>query len=210
MGKVLADMVLVFGNLRFMAFLVIFSGFWAMFWNIFYALPFYVRDVLHFEKFELIETVDAWCIILFTIPAGALARKLSPMAAMTLGFALASASWFVMGSAASLTVTIGAIGLFALGEAIQAPRYYEYVADLAPKDQVGTYMGFAFLPIAIGTFVAGALSGHLVARYVEPFKAGVPGAAPPQHMWFVLGGIGVVSTLAMVAYDRLVARRRPA
>ena len=29
-------------------------------------------------------------------------------------------------------------------------------------------------------------------------------------MWFVVGGIGVVSTLAMVAYDRLVARRRPA
>ena len=209
MAKVLADMVLVFGNLRFITFLVIFSGFWAMFWNIFYALPFYVRDVLHFEKFELIETVDAWCIILFTIPAGALAKRLSPMAAMTLGFALASASWFVMGSAATLTATIGAIVLFALGEAIQAPRYYEYVADLAPKDQVGTYMGFAFLPIAIGTFIAGALSGNLVAGYVEPFKNGVPGAAPPQHMWFVLGGVGVASTLAMVAYDRLVARRRP-
>jgi len=210
MAKVLGDMVLVFGNLRFMAFLVIFSGFWAMFWNIFYALPFYVRDVLHFEKFELIETVDAWSIILFTIPAGALAKKLSPMAAMTLGFALASASWFVMGSSPTLTVCIGAIMIFALGEAIQAPRYYEYVADLAPKAQVGTYMGFAFLPIAIGTFIAGALSGHLVASYVEPFKAGVPGAAPPQHMWFVLGGIGVVSTLAMIVYDRLVARRRPA
>ena len=210
MAKVLADMVLVFGNLRFITFLVIFSGFWAMFWNIFYALPFYVRDVLHFEKFELIETVDAWCIILFTIPAGALAKRLSPMAAMTLGFALASASWFVMGSAATLTATIGAIVLFALGEAIQAPRYYEYVADLAPKDQVGTYMGFAFLPIAIGTFIAGALSGNLVAGYVEPFKRGVAGAAPPQHMWFVLGGVGVASTLAMIAYDRLVARRRPA
>ena len=51
-----------------MLFLVIFSGFWAMFWHIFYALPFYVRDVLKFERFELIETVDAWTIILLTIP----------------------------------------------------------------------------------------------------------------------------------------------
>ncbi len=68
MGKVLADMLLVFGNLRFMTFLVIFSGFWAMFWQIFYALPFYVRDVLHFEQFEIIETVDAWTIILITVP----------------------------------------------------------------------------------------------------------------------------------------------
>ena len=30
------------------------------------------------------------------------------------------------------------------------------VADLAPKEQIGTYMGFAFLPVAIGTFVAPA------------------------------------------------------
>ncbi len=56
--------------------------------------------------------------------------------------------------------------VFALGEAIQAPRYYEYVADLAPKEQVGTYMGFAFLPIAIGTFIAGGLSGWLVSHYI--------------------------------------------
>ncbi len=39
MGLVLGDMVKVFGDLRFMAFLVIFSGFWIMFWQIFYSLP---------------------------------------------------------------------------------------------------------------------------------------------------------------------------
>ena len=64
MGKVFADMVVVFRNFRFISFLVIFSGFWIMFWQIFYSLPFYVRDVLHFGRFEIIETVDAWTIIL--------------------------------------------------------------------------------------------------------------------------------------------------
>ncbi len=48
-----------------------------MFWHIFYALPFYVRDVLKFGRFELIETVDAWTIILVTIPAAALASGCS-------------------------------------------------------------------------------------------------------------------------------------
>ena len=87
MAKVLADMFMVFRDLKFMTFLVIFSGFWIMFWEIFYALPFYVRDVLHFEKFEIIETVDAWTIILITIPITALAKRMKPLAAMTLGFA---------------------------------------------------------------------------------------------------------------------------
>jgi len=211
MGRVLADMLLVFRDAKFMSFLVIFSGFWAMFWHIFYALPFYVRDVLHFEKFEIIETVDAWTIILVTVPAAAIAKKLSPLAAMTIGFVMASASWFVMGAFPTLTMTVIAIMVFAIGEATQAPRYYEYVADLAPKEQVGTYMGFAFLPVAIGTFVSGATSGHLVARYVGTTTDGVftpgPDFAHASHMWYWVGAIGVASTVLMIAYDRLVARR---
>ena len=214
MAKVLGDMVMVFGNFRFISFLVVFSGFWVMFWQIFYSLPFYVRDVLHYGRFEIIETVDAWTIILITVPAAALANRLRPIAAMTLGFALASASWFLMASFPTTPVTVAAIMVFALGEATQAPRYYEYVADLAPKDQVGTYMGFAFLPVAIGTFIAGALGGKLVAHFIGATVDGTlvpgPGAAAPQQMWFVVGAIGVVSTLGMLAYDRLVAPRKAA
>lgn len=214
MAGVLADMVLVFRDAKFMSFLVIFSGFWAMFWHIFYALPFYVRDVLHFEKFEIIETVDAWTIILVTVPAAALAKRLSPLSAMIVGFVLASASWFVMGAFPTLAITIVAIAIFAIGEATQAPRYYEYVADLAPKEQVGTYMGFAFLPVAIGTFISGATSGKLVAHYVGSTIDGVFTAGPAferaSHMWYWVGAIGVVSTIGMIAYDRLVVRRAAA
>lgn len=211
LAGVLADMFLVFRNLRFLAFLVIFSGFWTMFWQIFYSLPFYVRDVLKFEKFELIETVDAWTIIVVTIPAAALARRLSALGAMLLGFSLASGSWFLMGTFPLLGVTIGAIALFALGEAIQAPRYYEYVADLAPKEQVGTYMGFAFLPVAIGTFFAGALAGKLVGHYVGETVGGVfqagPAFAVAPRMWFWVGGMGVATTVFLALYDRWVGRR---
>ncbi len=130
---------------------------------------------------------------------------------MTLGFAIASGSWFLMGAFPTLSMAIVAVAIYAIGEGLQAPRYYEYVANLAPKDQVGTYMGFAFLPVAIGTFVAGAIAGPLVAHYIgnkvgDQLVPG-PGSAHPAHMWYWVGAIGVVSTLAMLAYDRLVVRR---
>ena len=208
MAGVLLDMLKVFRNVRFVAFLVIFSGFWMMFWQIFYSLPFYVRDVLGFPRFELIETVDAWTIILVTIPITAFARKLKPIRAMTIGFLLASVSWLVMAAVPNLAVAIAAIMMFALGEGLQSPRYYEYVADLAPKEQVGTYMGFAFLPIAIGTFVAGAIAGPLVERYVEGFKTGA--VAHPETMWLWVAGIGFVSTALMLLYDRFVAPKAKA
>jgi len=199
MGEVLAGMLQAMRDVRFMVFLVIFSGFWLMFWHIFYALPFYVKDVLHYPRFEWVEMVGPLVIVLFTVPTAALARRMKPIAAMTLGFAIATSGWFVMGAIPTIEAAFAGVAIFALGEALQAPRYYQYVADLAPREQVGTYMGIAFLPIAIGTFGTGLLAGRLVEAYKD--------AAQPSHMWYVLGVIGVVTTLLMVVYDRFLAPR---
>lgn len=199
-GKVLRDMALVFRNARFISFLVIFSGFWIMFWQIFYSLPFYLTEVLKFERFELIETVDAWTLILLTVPVAAMVRKWRPILAMSAGFAVASASWLLISFAPSWQMVAVAMSVFALGEAMQAPRFYEYVADLAPREQVGTFMGFAFLPVAVGSFVGGALAGTLVERFVR-------GSSTPGAMWWVVSGIGFGSTVLMVLYDRFLTPR---
>jgi POT family proton-dependent oligopeptide transporter len=205
MARVFKDMLLVFSNWRFMSFLVIFSGFWAMFWPVFDALPFYARDVLGVSNFEFVETVDAWTIIVVTVPAAALARKLPALGAMTIGFILSTCCWLILGTFPTLPLTVAGLMLFAIGEATQAPRYYEYVSDLAPKAQVGTYMGFAFLPIAIGSYISGGISGRLVQYYIHG-----PGRAAPQRMWYVVGAIGAVTTVLMVLYDRLLVRPRVA
>jgi POT family proton-dependent oligopeptide transporter len=197
-AKVLRDMVLVFRNVRFLSFLVIFSGFWIMFWQIFYSLPFYLTDVLGFERFELIETVDAWTLIVLTVPVSALVMRWRPIRAMTTGFAIASLSWILVALAPSWPMVVVAMFVFALGEAVQAPRFYEYVADLAPREQVGTFMGFAFLPVAIGSVVAGALGGSLVETFIRS------GSGNPAAMWWIVSGIGLVSTGLMVVYDRWI------
>ena len=203
LARVFADMMVVFRNFRFISFLVIFSGFWVMFWQIFYSLPFFVRDILHFPRFEIIETVDAWSIIILTVPVAALMKKARPIVAMTVGFGIASASWLLIAAVPSIPVLVAAIALFALGEAMQAPRFYEYVADLAPREQVGTFMGFAFLPVAIGSLLAGPLSGWLLKTYLQ-------GANRPAGMWVILAGIGFASTALMILHDRVTHRRKPA
>lgn len=201
LGKVFRDMLMVFTNAKFMLFLLIFSGFWIMFWQIFYSFPFYITEVLQFPQFEILETVDAWSIILFSVPLTALAKRFSPITAMTIGFLIASSSWLLMAVAPTIPMAIFAMVLFAVGEATQAPRFYEYVASLAPKEQVGTYMGFAFLPIAIGSFVAGVLSGWLVETYLRQ-------SMNPNMMWFTLSGIGFVSTILMLAYNIFIVQRK--
>lgn len=195
-GQLFADMVLIFSNRRFITFLVIFSGFWIMFWQIFYSFPFYVDEVLHFKRFEIMESVDAWSIILLSVPLTALAKRLKPIQAMTLGFTISSASWLLIAASATIGGAIAGLFFFAVGEAIQAPRFYDYVGSLAPKDQVGTYMGFAFLPVAIGSFVAGRLGAWLVQTYMRDTQN-------PSAMWIVVASIGFVCTALLIAHDRL-------
>ncbi len=199
-GKVFSDMVLVFGNIRFMSFLIIFSGFWIMFWQIYYLLPFYSTDVLHYEKFEVLETVDAIAIIFLTVPMAALVKTWKPITAMTLGFVFATLSWVIIGSIPTVTATVIGIVLFALGESTQAPRFYEYVSTLAPKNQLGTFMGFSFLPVAIGSFAAGPVADWLRTSYLT---------TNPSLMWFIVGGIGAVSTLFMILYNLFIAPKTP-
>jgi POT family proton-dependent oligopeptide transporter len=196
-AKVFSDMVLVFANIKFMSFLLIFSGFWMMFWQVFYTLPFYATNVLHYEAFEFLETVDAWTIIIITIPVTAFVSKWKPVVAIIIGFTIASASWIVIGAGGTILFTIIGIMLFALGEATQAPRFYEYVSSLAPKGQVGTFMGFAFLPVAIGSFTAGILSDWLRSSYLD---------TDPAMMWYTLSGIGFTSTALMIAYNLVVKK----
>jgi POT family proton-dependent oligopeptide transporter len=97
----------------------------------------------------------------------------------------------------------GMVALFvlAVGEMIQSPRFYEYVSRLAPPGQQGVFMGFAFLPIAIGSATAGVIGGRLVAHFGQAGRH-------PQHMWWVIAAIGFVTAVLLWIYDRAFAPKQ--
>jgi proton-dependent oligopeptide transporter, POT family len=85
----------------------------------------------------------------------------------------------------------------ATGEIIQSPRYYEYISRLAPPSQQGTYMGFAFLPIGVGSLIGGWFGGKVMHHFGEVQHQ-------PQRAWFVITAVGVLTTLLLWLYDRIV------
>lgn len=86
-----------------------------------------------------------------------------------------------------------AMVLLALGETLWSPKLYEYAAAIAPRGQEGTYLGMALLPFFVAKTVVGALSGHLLARFIpegigEGLRAGtVPFWHSPAALWLLLG-----------------------
>jgi MFS family permease len=89
------------------------------------------------------------------------------------------------------------IFVVALGEIVLSSRYYEYVSRLAPPGQQGTYMGFAFVPIGIGSLVGGWLGGRLMHHYGEVVQH-------PERVWWAITGIGIGTTLLMWLYHFIV------
>jgi len=197
LGKVFQDMVLVFKNFKFISLLIIFAVFWLMFWQIFYLLPLYAIDVLHYSQFEKLESLDALAVIILTVPMGALLKNVKPIYPLVAGFVIATVAWFIVGAVGTVAFVVVGVLLFGLADATQTPRFYDYVSSLAPKHQVGTFMGFAFLPVALGSLPAGYLSDWLRLNFMD---------SNPSMMWFVLSGFGVVGTVLLIVHHLIYSR----
>ena len=115
----LRNMFVVFANLPFLAFLLIFSGFWIVFWQQFIALPLFLRGYVDPNaKIDLLLSVDPATVIAFQIVVSYLTRRIPAFRAMTLGILISSFSWLILLLHASTGFVIASLFILALGEII--------------------------------------------------------------------------------------------
>ncbi len=188
----------VLTNPRFMLFLVIFSGYWIVFWQQYIVLPIYIHGYIDPRAdVELILITDAATVICLQFLVTYLTRKIPAFRAITIGTLVSALGWLIVASHPAVWAVVLSIFVVALGEIVLSPRYYEYISRLAPPGQQGTYMGFAFLPIGIGSLVGGWLGGRLMHHYGEVVQR-------PAQVWWALTGIGVGTTLLLWLYHFIV------
>ena len=198
LAQVGRNFLTVISNPRFMIFLLIFTGYWIVFWQEFIALPLYVSTYIdpHANTARILAT-DPIVVICFTMLIGFLTKGLHAFHAIVLGTLVSSVAWILLIVHPSVWMAVATLVVVAIGEIIQQPRYYDYISRLAPPEQQGTYMGFAFLPLGIGSFAAGKFSGWLMRHYGEELHQ-------PQMVWWWVTGVGIATTVLLWIYDRLV------
>jgi len=191
-------LLILAGISRFMWFLVIFTGYWVVFWQQYISLPIYIHDYINPNAdVEIILVTDGLTVICLTLILNLLTQKIPAFRAVILGTLITALSWLILASKPAIWAAIASLFVLALGEIIQSPRYYEYISRLAPPGQQGTYMGFAFLPIGIGSLIGGWFGGKLLHHYGE-------GQHQPQRMWWVVTGVGVLTAVLLWIYDRTI------
>ena len=183
---------------KFMLFLLIFSGFWIVYWQEFITLPIYVHDYISdkADTERMLSTGPA-LVIALTVAMSVATQKMAAFRAVILGTFIAMIAFAILAIYPSVAAVYATLAVIALGELTQQPRYYDYISRLAPAGQQGTYMGFAFLPLGIGAFLAGRIGGALLHYFGEVRHQ-------PQLFLWALTAIGMLTTLLLVLYDRLV------
>lgn len=186
--KILNNIKVALSDMNLLIFLIIITGFWTMYNQLFYTLPVFIdqwmdTSVLYnaieniwpgFARAvgtsdgtiapEILTNLDAFYIIIFQIFVSALVMKYKPLNAMMSGILVNSiglALTFYTNNPFFLFVSIL---IFGLGEMASSPKITEYIGRIAPSGKVALYMGASFLPMAGGNFFAGILSGDVYGK----------------------------------------------
>jgi dipeptide/tripeptide permease len=197
-GETMRNFGKVCMNPKFMVFLLIFSGYWIVYWQEFITLPIYVHDYVNPNAdTERMLSTGPLIVIAFTVAFSVLTQKMAAFRAVLLGTLVSMVAFVPLALSGRVAMVYVTLAIVAVGELIQQPRYYDYISRLAPPGQQGTYMGFAFLPLGIGSFLAGRIGGALLHRFGEVQHQ-------PQLFLWALTAIGLATTFLLWVYDRIV------
>lgn len=186
----------VLTNPKFMLFLIIFSGYWVVYWQVYIGLSLYVTKYIDpHAAVELVIMTDGLSVILLQMIVSHITRKIPSFRAITIGTVISALAWLVIAFHPTIFGAVAAVFVVALGEMTLSPRYYEYVSRLAPEGQQGTYMGFAFVPIGIGSLVGGPVMGYFLHQFGEVGHR-------PALAWWAMTGVGLLTALCLWIYDR--------
>jgi proton-dependent oligopeptide transporter, POT family len=169
-------------------FLLIMVGFWTLFNQLFYTLPNYIdqwvdTSILYnnIASFwpglaaafgtpegtvapEMIINLDAFFIILFQLVVSTFVMRFKPISSIVGGLIVVSLGIGLAFATNNPMYVVLSVLIFSFGEMASSPKFTEYVGRIAPKNKEALYMGTSFLPIAVGNYFAGIISGPVYER----------------------------------------------
>ena len=228
-GRILADMVLVLGSLRFSLFLVVMAGFFFIYNQVYNVIPLYAKRVVESNPaMDLYTAANPFVIVCLQLLISRTFGKMKPIRSMIVGTLIISvamiinlsplytaggiraivANWLPIAS----VFIILTVALIALGELFTSARMYEYIGALAPKGQEGLFLGYANLPLALGSMVGGPVGAYIFNRIMAKNATKLPNGLleleQTQNMlgWLILMAIGLVSAAALWQFNRWLER----
>lgn len=148
------------------------------------------------DNFEFFVNLNPILIFILTPMVTALTSKKDTYNMMILGTTVMAAPTFILALGPSFNTLIAYLVIMTIGEAMWQPRFLQWVAEIAPKNMTGIYMGIGQFPWFLTKVITSLYSGWFLMNYC-------PADTPvsdlnTETMWLIYGFIAMISPIGLI------------
>ncbi|MEW6654506.1 MAG: MFS transporter, partial [Bacteroidota bacterium] len=163
--EVFKGMIMVLSDVRFISLIVIYSGFWILYFQMFDSVLWYVKDYVDATslnnainsfflifglnlnwKFDVehVTVINAGTIIFLQMIVSNIVKNTKALPTMITGITLGTIGMAILAISTEIWVFVIGITIFSIGEMTAHPKFISYVGLIAPPDKKATYLGYSF------------------------------------------------------------------
>lgn len=195
-------------DLRFMFFIFILIPVQTLFAHNWLTLPQYFSRAFTgvvSENFEFFVNFNPILIFILAPIVAALTAKKDTYTMMILGTLIMAAPTFFLALGPNLVNVFAYLIIMTIGEAMWQPRFLQWIAEIAPKNMTGIYMGIGQFPWFMTKIITSLYSGWFLMTYA-------PTGVPPDQLntetlWFIYGCIAIISPVALLLAKGWMGKR---
>ena len=228
--EVLLGAAEVLGDARFMLMIVVYSGFWILYFQNFGSVLWYLRDFVDREPVsagvtslfravgvpwtftfdaEHVTVVNAGTIILLQVFISRIVKLRRALPTMVAGMMIGAIGFLCLASSLNPWVFVLGIAVFSIGEMTAHPKYYSFVGLVAPADRKAVYMGFAFLYGVIGSLLGSNIGSFLYARLMTPVIGTPEAPARARLFWLMFAVLDIAAAVGLFLFARAFGEDTP-
>jgi dipeptide/tripeptide permease len=202
--------------------IVLYSGFWVLYFQMFDSVLWYVQAYVDaaslnnavngflgffgiksnwFFDVEHVTVINAGTIILLQLLISSIVKNKKAMPTMITGITFATIGMAMLAVSTHIWVFIAGIVIFSIGEMTAHPKFISYVGLTAPSEKKAMYMGYIFLYGVFGSSVGGVVGAKLYVYFVDTLNQ-------PRTLWIVFSMIGVVTIISLLLYNKFLAPKK--
>ena len=184
---------------RFMFFIFILIPVQTLFAHNWLTLPQYFSRAFEgiiSDNFEFFVNFNPILIFIAAPMVAALTSKKDTYTMMIIGTTVMAAPTFFLAMGPTMFNVLAYLIIMTIGEAMWQPRFLQWIAEIAPKNMTGIYMGIGQFPWFLTKMLTSLYSGWFLTRYCAD---GVPpDQLNTETMWLIYAGIALLSPIALL------------
>jgi MFS family permease len=148
------------------------------------------------DNFEFFVNLNPIFIFILTPMVTALTSKKNTYKMMIIGTAVMASAPFLLTFGPNEALLIAYIIVLTLGEAMWQPRFLQWVAEIAPKDMTGIYMGIGQFPWFMTKILTSLYSGYFLMKYCPE---NTPASAMnTEYLWLIYSMIAIITPVSLL------------